>query len=444
MLRLGASTVVLALLATTLSGSTWGASAPALYIVGYDPADADAAKLAIQAAGGHIQRSSAELGFSVADTTDPAMFERFVRASPSIHYVETDSAMGLSAAQWNGAQWNAAQWNGAQWNGAQWNTAGASPDQQTATKWATQWYNSAGGTHYRYDLATSDPGLAWQWDAWAIRSPATWSAPTPGAATLCVLDSGVAWDHPDIAPNAWTGPLGEHGWNAIDPAASAYDDAGHGTHIAGVAAGRVGNAYGVAGVTNLRIMAVKVLDATGHGIESDLAFGIVWCAAQGADVAVMALSVTEPGPTLDRALQYAADRDVLMLASAGNPGPCADCVAYPASDPRVVAVSAMDGNKALAPFSAAGPQDELTAPGVSNLGPFPGGSFAFGSGTSQAVAVAAGVAGLVRDARPDLTAPQARAILDGTATDLGPAGRDPAFGHGLVDAAAALAAAGHA
>ncbi|HVM45000.1 MAG TPA: S8 family serine peptidase, partial [Candidatus Thermoplasmatota archaeon] len=122
-----------------------------------------------------------------------------------------------------------------------------------------------------------------------------------------------------------------------------------------------------------------------------------------------------------------------------------------ARDARVVAVSAIDGNLQLASFSNRGAQIELAAPGVHMLGPLPGHAvgfemehaFAFGSGTSQAVAYAAGAAALVRDLAPSLSAAEAREILGATARDLGAPGRDASYGRGVVevDAAAAAAAA---
>ena len=447
--------VALLAAATTVGGSTWGATAPETVLVGYSPAHAEAARLAIEAAGGTVLRASPELGVSVVLAASAAAFQAAASSSSLITYVETNDAVGGAGAQWNGAQWNGAQWNGAQWNGAQWNGAqwngaqwngaqwngahgngdesGVSLAQQRAIRWAASAFRDNADPSWTYDTATTDPGLMWQWGAWRIDAPdasASWSGSR--TAKLCVLDSGVAWNHPDIAPNMWTGPLGEHGWNAIDPGASAYDDAGHGTHVAGVAAAAIGNAFGVAGVANVQIMSVKVLDANGQGEEDDLAFGLTWCATNGADVALMALSATEPGPTLDRAIQYAADHDVLMIASAGNDGPCVGCVAFPANDPRVLAVSAIDGRGKLADFSSTGPEVALAAPGMHIIGPFLDAPFAFGSGTSQAAALAAGAAALVRDAYPDLTATQTANIL--TASADGGAG-------GVLDVAAALALA---
>ena len=455
MLRLRLALATLLLLAPLLGGLAHGADAPGRYLVGYAPGNEQEAHLAIKAAGGNVQRSSAELGFALVFTNNPSEFERLARLAPSIQYVETDDTLRLSGAQWNGVQWNGAQWNGAQWNGVQWNGAqwngaqwnGAQWNdaelknvhevQRQAAKWTEAHYQAESTNKMKWAGDRTDPGSVWQWGIWATDANYAWAAGNTGTrtASLCVLDSGVAWDHPDIAPNYAAG------YNAMNPLASAYDDGGHGTHMAGIAAGALANALGVAGAGNVQILNAKVLGSDGTGHESDLAFGLVWCAKQDAEVALMALGVTETQhPTLQRALQYNVDRDVLLVASAGNGG-CSGCVNYPASDPRVMAVSAVDGKLERASFSNQGPQVELAAPGVAILSTLPTDVYGFGSGTSQAAAYAAGVAALVRDGSPALTADQARAALTGSARDLGPAGRDASFGHGLVDVDGALARA---
>lgn len=450
MLRLRLLLATFILVVPLLGGSAHGADVPGRFLVGYEPGDDQEAHLAIKAAGGDVRRSSPELGFAVVTTDRPAEFERLARLAPAIQYVEVDDTVRLDGAQWNGAQWNGVQWNGAQWNGAQWNGAqwnGAqwndadlkhvSEAQRKAAKWTEAHYQADASNKMKWAGDATDPGLVWQWGAWATDANHAWTAGKTGtrSASLCVLDSGVAWDHPDIAPNYAAG------YNAIDPLASAYDDGGHGTHMAGIAAGALADARGISGVANVLILNAKVLAADGTGHESDLAFGLVWCAAQDAEVALMSLGVTQPDhPTLQRALQYTADRDVLLVASAGNAG-CSGCVGFPAADPRVVAVGAVDGPLSVASFSSRGPEVELAAPGVAMLGPLPGGGFGFGGGTSQAAAYAAGVAALVRDASPGLPAAKVRGVLSSSALDLGPSGRDPSFGHGLVDVDGALARA---
>ena len=446
--RLLAPLAVALLIAPAASAGTLSTvlDEPREFLVGYNEGALGDALTLLAKLDVDVLGKNEQLRLLVVSTRATAQFLALAPADPAVEYVEGNDIVRLAGAQWNGAQWNGAQWNGAQWNGAQWNGAQwndadlkhVSEAQRQAAKWTEYQYQLESTNKMKWAGDSTDPGLVWQYAPWATDANFAWTAGFTGtrSASLCVLDSGVAWDHPDIAPNHVAS------YNAINPAASAYDDGGHGTHIAGIAAGALANAYGVAGVANVKILSAKVLDANGAGYESDLAFGLVWCALQGADVAVMALGVTETEhPTLLRALQYAADRDVLLLASAGNTG---GAVGFPASDPRVVAVGAVDGRLHRASFSSTGSAVELAAPGVHMLGPLPAsmGGFAFGSGTSQAVAYAAGVAALVRDIDGDLTAAQARALLASTARDLGPAGRDASFGHGLVDVrAAALAAA---
>ncbi|HET6403534.1 MAG TPA: S8 family serine peptidase [Candidatus Thermoplasmatota archaeon] len=407
--RLLAPLAVALLIAPAASAGTLSTvlDEPREFLVGYNEGALGDALTLLAKLDVDVLGKNEQLRLLVVSTRATAQFLALAPADPAVEYVEGNDIVRLAGAQWNGAQWNGAQWNGAQWNGAQWNGEGG------------------------------DPGAADQWGLAATRAPQAWNTTTgERRAELCVLDSGVAWEHPDLAANVWRGPAGARGFNAIDPRQSAYDDAGHGTHVAGVAAAAVRNGIGGAGVGNVSIMPVKVLGADGTGKEDDLAAGIVWCADNGADVALMALSVDEEGPTLRKALDYAAKRDVLLVASAGNTGACTSCVAYPARDANVVAVSATARDGSLAPFSARGPQVELAAPGVDIASTFVGDAYASGSGTSQAAAFVAGAAALARDADPSASARDVRDRLKASAQDLGSPGKDHSFGHGLLDVSA--------
>ena len=372
-------------------------------IVGYREGTLFQAEASILALGGSILSVNEDLRFIVLSVGDLTRFLAGIVLAVTVEYAEKNDPTRLDGAQWNGAQWNGAQWNGAQWNG------------DTAD--------------------SSDPGVDWQWGLARVKAADAWNVSVGDRrASLCVLDSGVDLDHRDLVAN-----LGA-GHNAIDPRLPPDDDAGHGTHIAGIAAATVGNGFGTAGVANVTILPVKVLSADGTGKEDDLAAGLVWCANQRAHVAVMALGVDDDGPTVRRAIAYAKARDVLMLASAGN-GACADCVGFPARHRDVVAVGATDADDLAASFSSRGGQVEIAAPGVEILSTFLHDEFRYGSGTSQAVAFAAGAAALLRDTEPGLGAADARARLREGARDIGQAGRDEATGYGLVDAAATLGAA---
>lgn len=383
---------------------------PGEVLLSYKPGTGpDAIDLAHQL-GGKVIRQNEELRVVVVETKSVTQFIATALLAPVVEYAERNDDVRQAGAQWNGAQWNGAQWNGAQWNGAQWNSD-----------------------------TPGDPGAGEQWGLAAVNAPAAWNVTTGSRhAALCVLDSGVAYDHIDLEDNVWRAADGTAGYNAIDPRLPPYDDAGHGTHMAGIAAATVRNSIGVAGMGNVSIISVKVLAADGTGHEDDLAAGLVWCANNGAEVALMALSVDNEGPTVRNALQYAAERDVLLVASAGNDGACTSCVAYPARDKNVLAVSAVDQNDTLASFSSRGPQVDLAAPGVEVVSTFLADGYASGSGTSQAAAFVAGAAALLRDHNPDWDAARAEDRLESSARDVGSAGKDAQTGHGVLDAGGAL------
>jgi subtilisin family serine protease len=323
----------------------------------------------------------------VLRVTGPVGLDKLV-ALPGVTFVERDAAARIAGAQWNGAQWNGAQWDGAQWDGER----------------------VAGGSTWGHEMVGSE-------EAWGIETGAR-------GAELCVVDSGVDWWHPDLVANARV-----EGLNALTGATDAGDDAGHGTHVAGIAAAARGNGVGVAGVSQSTILSAKVFDRSGHGKLFDLAEGMTWCANQGADVVLLALSVDGESQTIRRALDHLDARDVVVVASAGNTGPCSSCVAFPARDPRVLAVAAVAEDGSPAPFSAQGPEVDLRAPGVGILSTFDQATYASGSGTSQAAAWVAGAAVLVREHRGDLTAAQVRQALVAGSED------------GLLDVAGALRAA---
>jgi len=138
--------------------------------------------------------------------------------------------------------------------------------------------------------------------------------------------------------------------------------------------------------------------------------------------------------TFDESLRYAAEHDVVVVAAAGNAG-TDNAVTAPANGFGVLAVSAVDGEGKFRPdVSVEGPEVALAAPGLKVT---PGGR----SGTSFAAAIVSGSAALVRAAHPDLSAPEVVELLTSTARDAGPPGRDPQYGHGIVDPARAVTTA---
>ncbi len=251
---------------------------------------------------------------------------------------------------------------------------------------------------------------------------------------IAILDTGIDSDHPDLAEQLGKGkaftPCGK-GANTCHQ--DWDDDNGHGTHCAGIV-GAQDNTEGVVGVTtHATLHAVKVLTGRGGGYFSDIAAGIQWVADQGYDVASMSLG----GPKsflVEDAVEYAYANDVLLVAAAGNLGPCIDCVSFPAREPEVVSVGATTPDDSLATFSSTGPQVDILAPGQDIHSTYTDGGYETLNGTSMAcphVAAAGGM--LMADGSSNS---QARRTLEESAEplDLAPEKQ----GHGLLDVKTAL------
>ena len=256
---------------------------------------------------------------------------------------------------------------------------------------------------------------------------------TGAGADVAIIDTGIDSDHPDLSANLGEGKAFvtcrggscNYSWD---------DDEGHGTHCAGIA-DAVNNSRGVVGVsTEATLHAVKVLDKRGSGSFSDVAAGIEWTADQGYDVGSMSLGASSGSAAVRDACRYASDLGVLLVAAAGNSGPCTDCVGYPAAYDTVMAVTATTPDDSLADFSSTGPEVEIAAPGKDIYSTYVGGGYETLSGTSMATPHVAGAGGqLMTDGT---TNAEARTRLTDTAEDVGLASNES--GAGLLDVAAAL------
>jgi subtilisin family serine protease len=255
---------------------------------------------------------------------------------------------------------------------------------------------------------------------------------TGSGGDVAIIDTGIDSDHPDLQAN-----LGD-GYAAVTCEGSncnyAWDDDNdHGTHCAGIA-DAMDNSEGVIGVsTEATLHAVKVLDSNGSGTFSDVADGVKWVADQGYDVGSMSIGASSGSQTIKDACQYAYDKGVLLVAAAGNDGPCSDCISYPAAYDTVVAVTAMHDSGELAGYSSTGPEAELIAPGSQIYSTVIGGYDTF-SGTSMACPHVAG--GGVQLMANGYSNTEARSKLQNTAEDLGLS--DNEQGYGLLDVAASL------
>lgn len=268
-------------------------------------------------------------------------------------------------------------------------------------------------------------------------------------------------------------------WDQATP----FDFEGHGTHVSGTIGQLTNDGIGTAGVAfNVKLMPVKVIQSTWdylfgsphEGDDADVARGIRYAADNGAKVINMSIGRTGPpdtAPAIEAAMQYAVGKGVFIAVAAGNDfenGNPTEVLAEICSRlPGAVSVASVDPSKSHAYYSSTGSWVELSAPGGSERGFGRNGyiwqqTFDYNFtdtfllppaayhaprfdvlatvgyiGTSMATPHVAGVAAMLM--QQGITDPAAiEAILERTAVDLGPPGRDDMFGFGLVDARAAL------
>ncbi|APR83570.1 Protease [Minicystis rosea] len=291
----------------------------------------------------------------------------------------------------------------------------------------------------------NDPMLKDQWHMERIGATRAWDFATGRGVTVAVVDTGIACETfggfmkgTDLASTECV-----TGWNVVTGNEHANDDQGHGTHVAGTIAQSTDNALGGAGVAfHARLMPVKVLNADGFGTTADVADGIRWAAEHGANVINLSLGGPRNSKVLQKAIDYARSRNVVVVAAAGNTG---GSVQYPGANDGVIGVSATDPDDKIAKFSSRGEGVDIGAPGVNvtqqticNKGRNKCETFPAWNGTSMASPHVAGAAALVMSL--GVTEPSAvEAALRSTArvVDDSEAGKKQ-YGAGILQAASAV------
>lgn len=280
-------------------------------------------------------------------------------------------------------------------------------------------------------LRAEAAGEVTPWGIARLAAPGAWAKGLTGKGVIvAVLDTGIDASHPDLKSRI--------GKTASFTGEPFRDGNGHGTHCAGTIAASK-DSSGVVGIApEATLYGGKVLTDGGSGSVTGIAKGIDWAVAEGADVISMSLG----GPGADSwtkpAVQRANAAGVIVVAAAGNDGPGGNTTGYPGSYPECVCVAAVDAADAVARFSSRGSPVFIAAPGVDVLSTYPGNRVATLDGTSMATPHVAGLAALWVQANPGIAKkdrPAAfKAWLAGNAKDLGPAGRDVAYGYGVTTA----------
>jgi subtilisin family serine protease len=281
-----------------------------------------------------------------------------------------------------------------------------------------------------------------------IDAPEAWDTATGGTMVIAVIDTGVDYNHEDLAGNIWTNP-GEipangqdddsngyvddvRGWDFANHDNNPFDDHGHGTAVTGTAAAVGNNGKGIVGVVwQAKIMALKFMvptsDGGAEGSSSDAASAIIYAADMGAKVSNNSWGCG-PDPNcfsqvIEDAIAYANSKGMLFITAAGNENNDNDItLTHPCTSDQtnVLCVAATDHNDEKASFSNYGVTTvDLGAPGVAILSTVPTGGcslcdssgYKYLSGTSMATPYVAGGAVLLLSAYPSLTLEEAKSIL---------------------------------
>ena len=342
---------------------------------------------------------------------------------------------------------------------------------------------------------SNDPYYPWQaWHYEMVDAPEAWATETGSSSILvAVVDDGTRFDHPDMA-----GRLSSDGfdfvsldhlvnvcglglfWNSGDtdgpdadptnPFAGlpnlglgCYDPnpaGNHGLHVAGTIGAAGNNGVWGTGVNwNVTIRPIRVIGIDGTARDFDIIQGLLYAAGVPVDtggglvqapspapIINMSLKAAAPSTALENAVITATNQGSLIIAAAGNDNSSAPI--YPAAYPQTLSVSAVGPDLNRASYSSYGSTVDISAPG----GDFPDGGYnytvwstawdytsntpvlAASHGTSMAAPHVSGVAALVLAASPGLSNSQLRARLENYAIDIGAAGRDDQYGHGLLNA----------
>lgn len=301
---------------------------------------------------------------------------------------------------------------------------GATPEQTLPNDldsrlWGIQNTGQNGGT------AGVDVGAAGAWNT-------TTGTPNGKGALITIIDTGLDYNHPDLAANAWVNP-GEiagdgidndgngviddvHGANLKKKNGDPLDDQGHGTHCAGTIGAVGNNGTGIVGVNwNATIAGAKFLDANGSGSYADAIEAVLYATRIGSRVT----SNSWGGGGFSQALYDTFKASpALHICAAGNDGSDMDArPSFPGGFDldNIVSVAAIDRNGHLANFSNYGATTvDLAAPGVDVYSAQPGGRYQNMSGTSMATPHVSGVAGLILAQYPDITNEQLKARLMNT------------------------------
>ncbi|MFC4808419.1 S8 family peptidase [Paenibacillus sp. GCM10023250] len=258
-------------------------------------------------------------------------------------------------------------------------------------------------------VRSDDSGSSVPWNVKQVQAHSVWPSTRGGGVGIGIIDTGIG-KNADLNVTGGVNTMG---------GSSYADDNGHGTHVAGIAAGLGKN--GLTGVApGAKLYAIKALDANGAGYISDLIKGIEWCIKKKIPIINMSLGLEgETSSALQEAVERARKNGIIVVASAGNSGPSnSNGIDQPARYSDAIAVAATTKNGKIADYSSRGSGIDVAAPGSYIKSAKPGGGYAVMSGTSMSCPHIAGGAALLKALNPSLTPYGVKKRLRATAKKL--------------------------
>lgn len=248
----------------------------------------------------------------------------------------------------------------------------------------------------------------------------TITAPIEGSVIVALIDTGIDYTHPFLKDRIVSG------YDFIDDDTSPMDVHFHGTHIEGIITNTT--------PANVKIMPIRALNEEGKGYDSDIAQSIRFAVDNGADIINLSFGGEEFSPYLADAIDYALSKNIPIIVASGNEG--ADTkIFYPASEEKLIVVSATDQNDNIADFSNTGASIDLSAPGVDIISSVPGQDFTSMSRTSMAPPFICRLAAMLKLEDPSRSIQDIERLMKKYVDDRGAIGWDRIFGEGIVNLA---------
>lgn len=269
-------------------------------------------------------------------------------------------------------------------------------------------------------LESSGAAKSWGTERVGTKKLQMLTTPIEGSVIVAILDTGVDYTHPFLKDRI------VEGYDFIDNDINPMDAHTHGTHVAGIVVDTT--------PANVKIMPIRVIDEEGNGYDSDIAQGIRFAVDNGADIINMSFVGEEFSPYLADAIDYALSKNVIIVAASGNES-MDTATLYPASEDRIIVVSATDQNDSITDFSNTGASIDVSAPGVDIISSAPGQRFISLSGTSFAAPFVSGIVAMLKLEDMTRSVQEIERLLKKYVDDRGATGWDPIFGEGIVNVA---------